>query len=276
MAEQKTVEQPIVIKRITGGHGHHGGSWKVAFADFATAMMAFFLLMWILGQTDQQQQATISNYFNNPNAVDMGGSSGVTGPEPGIGEGELDPESASPATHAAAEETEQLEQLQADVEQTLESLQSMEAFQDRVKVEMTPEGMRIQIMDRENKLMFPSGSSTLEPDAAGLIRELAAVIAGVPNRISISGHTDATPYGSSAYSNWELSTDRAHSARREFIRGGLAAGRIGRVVGLADQALLVPEAPTDPTNRRITILVMNRQTEEAIRREGGQLVHVED
>lgn len=274
MAEQKSPEQPIVVKRITGGHGHHGGSWKVAFADFATAMMAFFLLMWILGQTDEQEKATISSYFNNPNAIDMGGSSGVTGPEPGVGEGELDPDASAPP--ATAEETEQLEQLQAEVEEALQSLEAMEAFQDRVKIEMTPEGMRIQIMDRENRQMFPSGSSTLEPDAVQLIQELAAVIATVPNRISISGHTDATPYGSSSYSNWELSTDRAHAARREFIRGGLPPAKIGRVVGLASQALLYPEDPTNPMNRRITILVMNKHTEEAIRREGGQLVNMDD
>lgn len=278
MAEPKPAEQPIVIKRITGGHAHHGGSWKVAFADFATAMMAFFLLMWILGMADKQTQSSISEYFNNPNAVDMGGSAGVTGSQPGMGEGEGEMlEEAPPAPTAATEaEAEALEQLQADVEHVIESMQEMEQFKDRVKVEMTPEGMRIQIMDRENKYMFPSGSAQLEPEAVALLQELAAVIATVPNRISISGHTDSMPYGSSNYSNWELSTDRAHSARREFIRGGLPASKIGRVVGLASQAPLFPDDPTNPMNRRITILVMNKRTEEAIKREGGQLVHVEE
>ena len=267
MAESKP-DQPIVVKRITAAHGHHGGSWKVAFADFATAMMAFFLLMWILNQSTEQQKSAISSYFNNPAAVDLGGAQGVSGEGPGP----ADPQSQLASGESEAE---QLRQLSEQVQGTLESLEEMEEFRDRVKVEMTPEGVRIQIMDKGNQSMFGLGSAELEPGARRLLHELAHAIATVPNRISISGHTDALPFGSVAYSNWELSTDRANTARREFLAAGLDPSKIGRVVGLASTALLLPEQPTNPMNRRITSLVMNRRTVEAIRREGGQLVNMD-
>ena len=271
MAEApKTAEQPIVIKRIINAHGHHGGSWKVAFADFATSMMAFFLLMWILAQTDKAQKAAISSYFNNPTVVDLGGSSGVSGTESGEMGGEV--EMGAPGGEA---EQASLEALQAQIQDAINTSEALEAFKDQIQVEMTPEGVRIQIMDKEFQSMFSLGSASLEPTAVPLLHELGAAVASVPNRISISGHTDALPYGSPTYTNWELSSDRANAARRELMRGGLPAEKIGRVVGLASQALLFPDRPEDPMNRRITILVMNSQTEEAIRKEGGQLVHVE-
>jgi len=272
MADAKQGEQPIVIKRIVSGHGHHGGSWKVAFADFATAMMAFFLLLWIMGQTTKEQKAAISSYFNNPNVVNLGGSSGVTGTEPGIGEGEGE-EGASAA--AAAAETQVLEQLEAQINDAINSSPAMEKYRDQIEVKMTPEGVRIQVMDAESISMFSLGSASLEPEASALLDELSKVIATVPNRISISGHTDAMPYGSATYTNWELSSDRANAARRAMLNSGLDPEKIGRVVGLASQALLTPDQPENPKNRRITILVMNLRTEEAIRKEGGQILGVD-
>ncbi|MDP2359334.1 MAG: flagellar motor protein MotB [bacterium] len=271
MADQKQAEQPIIIKRIVAGHGHHGGSWKVAFADFATAMMAFFLLLWILNQATDQEKAAISGYFNNPYAVDLGGSQGVTGTEPGIGEGGTDEEGLG-----GMRDQQRLEQLEAQIKDAINTSEAMKQFRDRIDVAMTPEGVRIQVMDKEARFMFALGSSTLEPGAQELLRELATVISTVPNRISISGHTDALPYGSPTYTNWELSTDRANTARREMLRGGLDPRKIGRVVGLASTALLLPDRPEDPMNRRITILVMNRRTEESIRKEGGQLMAVDE
>ncbi len=272
MADAKPAEQPIVIKRIVAAHGHHGGAWKVAFADFATAMMAFFMLMWILGQADKNQKAAISNYFNNPTVVDLGGASGVSGTESGTEGGEAD--LGAPGGEEA--EKASLEQLQAQIQDALNTSAAMEQYKDQIQVEMTPEGVRIQIMDKEFSSMFALGSATLEPSALDLLHELGRAVSTVPNRISISGHTDALPYGSPTYTNWELSTDRANAARRELLRGGLLPDKIGRVVGLASQALLYPNRPEDPMNRRITILIMNNQTELAIRKEGGQLIHVED
>ncbi len=270
MADAKQGEQPIVIKRIVSGHGHHGGSWKVAFADFATAMMAFFLLLWIMGQTTKEQKAAISSYFNNPNVVNLGGSQGVTGTEPGIGE--ADGETGGAAAEA---ETQVLEQLESQIKDAINSSQAMEKYRDQIEVTMTPEGVRIQVMDAESVSMFSLGSSNLEPEAMILLEELSKAVATVPNRISISGHTDALPYGSESYTNWELSSDRANAARRALIGGGLAPEKIGRVVGLASQSLLTPDDPANPKNRRITILVMNQRTEEAIRKEGGQILGVD-
>jgi chemotaxis protein MotB len=270
MADAKPAEQPIVIKRIIAAHGHHGGSWKVAFADFATSMMAFFLLMWILGQADKNQKAAISGYFNNPNVVDMGGSQGVTGTEPGAGANEVE----SDAMGEAAEK-QTLTELESMIKDAILTNPALEPYKDQIQVEMTPEGMRIQIVDKEFQSMFSLGSATLEDSALPLLHELGKAVSTVPNRISISGHTDAMPYGSPTYTNWELSTDRANAARRELLKGGMLPEKIGRVVGLASQSLLLPDRPEDPMNRRITILVMNSRTEQAIRQEGGKLMNVE-
>jgi chemotaxis protein MotB len=277
MADGKQVEQPIIVKKVVGGHGHHGGSWKVAFADFATAMMAFFLLLWIIGQTDQKQKQAISHYFNNPTAVDLGGSQGLVGSDPGAMVGDVASGVVDMNEQAAeSQEKEILQELEAQINDAILSSEAMKEFQDRIEVGMTPEGVRIQVMDKDARCMFPLGSAELEPGARLLMRELSHVIATVPNRISISGHTDARPYGSSVYTNWELSTDRANAARREMIAGGLRPEKIGRVVGLASQALLLPDQPENPMNRRITILVMNLRTEEAIRKEAGRVMNLDE
>jgi chemotaxis protein MotB len=295
--------QTIVIKRIKkGGHGHHGGSWKVAFADFATAMMAFFLLMWLMGSTTEEQKGAISEYFNNPSAVP--GSSTVPSPTsingPGgsstsmisLGGGmELhrtsteETQSADPAAPINAEEAEKLaeqidkerlESLLQELNQAIEQRESLAQFKDQILLDVTPEGVRIQIIDHERRSMFPLGSPALEPFADTILRELATVIDNVPNRISISGHTDIRPYNRLNYSNWELSADRANAARRSLLGGGLTEARIGRVVGLASSVLLDPQAPDNPVNRRISIVVMNKRTEDAINHENGSLLSVQD
>jgi len=307
--------QPIVIKRIAAAHAHHGGSWKVAFADFATAMMAFFLMMWLMGGTTAEQKGGISQYFKNPSAVQgasptpsptavqgpggpssslikLGGSTELyKNPAPAKGKESDDPTKKAveqdPAT--AAEEAAKKERLEKEIEvdsERLESLQqelrtaidgegALQPFKDQIVIDKTVEGLRIQIMDKETHSMFDIGSATLKDYSMAVLLELARVIAKVPNRISISGHTDAGKYLRQNYSNWELSSDRANAARRALIAGGLPEEKIGRVVGLASTALLDTDKTENPRNRRISIIVMNKHTEEAIKQESVSLLGIQ-
>ena len=306
MAKAKDGQPTVIIKRVKkGSHGgHHGGSWKVAFADFATAMMAFFLLMWLMGSTSEEQKGAISEYFNNPSAVP--GTSTVPSPTaingPGgsstsmiqLGGGmELhrtsteETDSADPAAQVAVNteeaeklaeqmDKERLEALMTQLREAIDQRESLAQFKDQILLDVTPEGVRIQIIDHERRSMFPLGSPVLEPFADNILRELTTIIDNVPNRISISGHTDIRPYGRLNYSNWELSADRANAARRSLIGGGLSAEKVGRVVGLASSVLLDPQAPDSPINRRISIVVMNKRTEDAISQENGSLLSVQD
>lgn len=288
--------QPIIIKRIAGGHGHHGGSWKVAFADFATAMMAFFMLMWLMGSTSAEQRGGIAEYFNNPSAaqgvsptpspsavqgpggasselIDMGGSvEQYKNPAPAKAEEDPDPtikaeEAALKAAEAA--EAQQLDNLKTDLQQAIDLDPLLKPFKDQIILDLTPEGLRIQIVDKENRSMFDLGGATLKDYSLAVLLELAKAIKTVPNKISISGHTDPSKYIRQNYSNWELSSDRANAARRALIVGGLPEAKIGRVVGLADAALLDTQNPQNPINRRISIIVMNARTEAAIRQESA-------
>jgi len=304
----KDAVAPIIIKRVKkGGHAHHGGSWKVAFADFATAMMAFFLLMWLMGSTDEKQKGAISEYFNNPSAIP--GASTVPSPSsiqgPGgastsmikLGGGmELykDPapqtdDNAPPSPGAQVDVTpeeaqrlaekadaERLEGLLGQLREAIDQRETLAQFKDQILLDVTPEGIRIQIVDHERRSMFPLGSAVLESYSANILGELAGIVNSVPNRISISGHTDIRPYVKPNYSNWELSSDRANAARRALIIGGLPAEKVGRVVGLASSVLLDVKAPDSPLNRRISIIVMNKRTEDAITQENGALFSVQD
>ena len=290
---------PIIIKKVKkGGHGHHGGSWKVAFADFATAMMAFFLLMWLMGSTTQEQKGAISEYFNNPSAVrgtstvpaptSMPGPGGASTSMIQLGGGaELytssDNPDAPPAQVINDEEAEKraeqldherLNSLLRELKEAIDAREALAKFKDQILLDITPEGVRIQIVDHERRPMFPLGSSRLEEYSARILYELSNIINNVPNRISISGHTDIKPYIANNYSNWELSADRANAARRALITGGLPQEKVGRVVGLASSVLLDSAVPDSPVNRRISIIVMNRRTEEAIMHENGTLLSV--
>jgi chemotaxis protein MotB len=307
MANAKDGEvAPIIIKRIKkAAHAHHGGSWKVAFADFATAMMAFFLLLWLMGATTEKQKGAISEYFNNPS--DIQGASVVPSPSPINGPGgastsminagggmelhrnpapEANPAPPSPGAQvdvtpeqaqAEAEkiDKERLEALLQDLKKAIDERASLANFKDQILLDITPEGVRIQIIDHDHRSMFPLGSAVLESYTNDILREVASVVVTVPNHISISGHTDIRPYGKLNYSNWELSADRANAARRALIAGGLPAEKVGRVVGLASSVLLDPVVPDNPINRRISIVVMNKHTEEAISHENGSLLSVQ-
>lgn len=275
-------KQPIVVRKVVKKHGHHGGAWKIAFADFATAMMAFFLLLWILGFTDDVQKAAISEFFQDPSAFQ--GASPVPGHRDGTGmspsiidfEGAIDmaPEQAAQIDEhtldelAQEREKERLESLMEALEEAMDRSQALEPFKDQLLLDITPEGLRIQIVDKENRPMFDLGSARLRSYTVAILRELGGLINQVPNRISISGHTDARPFLRPNYSNWELSADRANAARRALVEGGMEESKIGRVVGLASTVLFDKANPESPINRRISIIVMTRETEAAMQLEG--------
>jgi chemotaxis protein MotB len=285
--------RPIIVKRIKkGGHGHHGGAWKIAYADFVTAMMAFFLLMWLLGSTTKGDLNGISEYFKTPLKVAMQGGSGSGDSSsviPGGGkdltrkEGQVkladDPTVSKKTfnlTAAKAElerqETERLQKLKEKIEAKIESNPLLSKYKKQLLLDFTSEGLRIQIVDEQNRPMFALASAQLQPYTKEILQEIGVVLNDVPNKIGLSGHTDSTPYFTDAgYSNWELSADRANASRRALIAGGMADTKILRVVGLASAVHLDRLDPFNPINRRISIVVMNKKTEDAVSRDGAKL-----
>ncbi len=272
-------DEPVIIKRVkkVKGHGHHGGAWKIAYADFVTAMMAFFLLMWLLNVATEEQLRGISNYFENPlQQVSMTGGTGIgeqARPLPGGGEdltltqGEVrwgDPLPQDAEDILREQEARELEALKEAIRESIESNPSLRQFSEQLLIDITDEGLRVQIIDQENRAMFQSGSARLQPYAAEILSELSDLFNEVGNRISITGHTDATPYpgGDAGYSNWELSNDRANTARRALISAGMNPDKVMRIVGLASTVPLDTGDVFNPINRRISILVVNRETEQ--------------
>ena len=276
--------QPIIIKRIKkAGHGAHGGAWKIAYADFVTAMMAFFLLMWLLGSTTDGDKKGIADYFTSPLRLSLTGGSG-SGDTTNIVKGggsDLSMQSGQVkqgeiaaqrrAVNLRAYQTEQLraekaklEELKAKVEELIKASSKLNGAKSQVRLDMTRDGLRIQIVDEQSRPMFDSGSAVVKPQMRDILREIGAVLAEVPNRLTLEGHTDATPFpgGERGYSNWELSSDRANASRREMIAGGLPENRVLRVLGLSSSLLLEPDKPDAPANRRISITVMNREAED--------------
>ncbi len=287
MAEE--LPRPIIVKKIKkGGGGHHGGAWKIAYADFVTAMMAFFLLMWLLGSTSKAQREGISEYFKTPLKVVLMGPAvgGADSPMKGGGrditkkqgqvkpvdgpkgkEKKVDVEDAKLALKKA--ETAKFEELKQKIEQAIESKPELQQYKNQLLLDITSEGLRVQIIDEQNRPMFNSGNAQMQPYAKEILRQIGQMLNDVPNRISISGHTDATPYssGEKSYSNWELSSDRANASRRELVAGGMNEEKLMRVVGLSSATLLDKENPFNPTNRRISLIIMNKQAEEDLLRD---------
>jgi len=284
--------RPIIVKRIkkTAG-GHHGGAWKIAYADFVTAMMAFFLLMWLLGSTSKGDLEGIAEHFKNPLKVAMSGGSGsgdsssvikgggtdLTRRNGQVNKGETQTNKKTYDLNdakAALEkvEGERLKILKAKIEATIEANPILKKYQNQLLLDITSEGLRIQIVDEQNRPMFALAKATLQPYTSDILHVLGMVLNDVPNRIGLSGHTDSTPYFSEAgYSNWELSADRANASRRALVVGGLADAKILRVVGLAAAAPLDRTDPFNPINRRISIIVMNKRTEDAVMRDAATL-----
>jgi chemotaxis protein MotB len=315
-------EQPIIIKKKkVAGHGHHGGAWKVAYADFVTAMMAFFLLLWLLGSTSKEDRQQIQAYFRDPagSIVGQGGGldapgMGNTGPgganqgminwdnpltqpqtsqdplaqsgaeptpperppePPTASEGKPDLDKASDeevAREQAQREQKSLDALQQDLQKELARDDSaFVKLRDQILIDQTALGLRIQIVDKANRPMFESGSKELEIYAEEVLYRLATILNKVVNKLSVNGHTDAVPYGpGSDYTNWELSADRANSARRALIDGDYPENKILTVQGMGPSVPRLPDKPEDPSNRRIVILVLKKEIEDALK--GNTLV----
>lgn len=281
-------QRSVVIKRIKkkrGGGGHHGGAWKIAYADFVTAMMAFFLLMWLLGSTTQGDLEGIAEYFKTPLKVALAGGSGSGDSSSVIKGGGRDltrresQEQKKTINLKAAEaeleraEVARLKELKKKLEQAIRANPVLHQFRKQLLLDITTEGLRIQIVDEHNRPMFASGKAELQPYTRDILREIGRALNEVPNRVSLSGHTDAAPYpsGEKAYSNWELSADRANASRRELIAGGMSENKILRVVGLSSAVLFDKSDPFNPVNRRISIIVMNKKAEESVTRDGSTL-----
>lgn len=292
-------KRPILIikrpKKVV--RGYHGGAWKVAYADFVTALMAFFLVMWLVATVSNEQRAAIFDYFKNPSLepgkspklapgqTGPGGASTsvinlrgaldaphASNPVPGIGSplqlGTDDDRAIATAISAeqidAVAEIKRLEALMQDLREAINQSQALEPFKDQLLIDISPEGLRVQIVDAKNRPMFDLGSAELKSYTRDILVELASYLNSVPNRISLMGHTDTRPYVSRpGYSNWELSTERANAARRALEAGGLSPDKTLRVVGLAAHAPFDRSNPDNPINRRISIVVMTKAAEAA-------------
>ena len=275
--------QPIIVKKVKkGGHAAHGGAWKIAYADFVTAMMAFFLLMWLLGSTTEGDKKGIADYFQAPLKVALFGGSGsgdsssilkgggkdLTRTTGQIKSGEVEADRRTINLKALEEEQRRaeitrLKQLMERVQDKLAQNPMLAALSSQIRLDMTHEGLRIQIVDELKRPMFESDSAVVQPHMRELLRTIGGVLAEVPNRITLEGHTDAAAFAGEqrGYSNWELSADRANASRRELTAGGLPPSHMLRVQGLADSRPLEEQDPQAPGNRRISIIVMNRESE---------------
>jgi len=298
--------RPIYVRRVKKvAAGHHGGAWKVAYADFVTAMMAFFLVMWLVTAVSKEQRAAIFDYFKNPSMepgksvkpapgqmgpggastspinlhggldaprssakqTDRIGATVMTSPAPPI---DLKSEAQKAAEEKAMrieQERRQLDALMQDLKEAINKSQALQPFKDQLLLDVTPEGLRIQIVDAQNRPMFDLGSSRLKPYTVAILKEVAQYLKTVPKRISITGHTDTTPYGGAGgYTNWDLSTDRANAARRALEAAGYDTQQIARVTGLSSSVLFDKDNPRSAVNRRISIVVMTQKAEEAAQR----------
>jgi chemotaxis protein MotB len=276
--------RPIVIKRIKkGGGGAHGGAWKLAYADFVTAMMAFFLLMWLLGSISKGDLQGIAEFFQNPMKVASTGGSGMGDANSIIQGGGQDLSRDAGQVRMSDSEAEkrrqrreyerrerrELEKLKQRLEELIDESPQLRIFKKQLLLDITSEGLRIQIVDEQNRPMFDLASDELKPYTRTILHEIGTVLNEVPYRISLAGHTDAAQFsgGEQGFSNWELSANRANASRRELVSGGMADLKVLRVVGLSSSVLFDPNDPLNPVNRRISIVVLNKRTEMAILQE---------
>ena len=290
---QDESQRPIIVKRrkvIQGGG--HGGAWKIAYADFVTAMMAFFLLMWLMGSTTQGELEGIADYFKNPLRVTMQGGTGAGDASSVIKGGGRDLtrrtgetirgdilERKRPIDRKAAQaeidkiELGRLEEIKGRLNAAIEGTPALQLYRRQLLIDITSDGLRVQIVDEKNRPMFELGRAQLLPHTRDILHEFGKMLNDVPNRISLSGHTDAMPYhgGERGYSNWELSTDRANASRRELIAGGMREDKIMRVVGMSSAVLFDKADPFNPINRRISIIVMKKRTEDTVGNDGQQV-----
>jgi chemotaxis protein MotB len=294
----KDKDRAIVVKRAAPKKaGHHGGAWKLAYADFMTAMMAFFLLMWLLSSASTVQLKGIAEYFNQPLKVSLwggersaeessvvrGGGRDISTDQPGITR-QSEGETARAERTAARNDEESVKQMQGSLERreqvrlhdlqvklmaAIEANPVLRQFKQQIRIDSTLTGLRIEIVDTQKRPMFALSSDNVQPYMRDILREIGKTLNDVPNRIVVQGHTDAVQYagGEKGYSNWELSADRANASRRELIYGGMDEAKVLRVLGLASTQNLNKADPLDPENRRISIIVLNKRSEEALTRD---------
>jgi len=247
--------QPVIIvkKKGHGGHGHHGGAWKVAYADFVTAMMAFFLVMWLVGQSPQVK-AAVGGYFRDPGVFETTKGGGVL---PGSTVG-LKDSGVTPPPDSVKQAQEVLERAAEHLREALQKVPALKALEDRIEITVTPEGLRIELLENEKNSFFAVGSAQLLPETVELLGVIAKELSPLGNKVAMEGHTDSRPYGSrNGYTNWDLSTDRANSARRAMESHGLREGQVDAIRGFADTRLRYPDDSLDPRNRRISIVVQS-------------------
>lgn len=281
----KFEQHNVVIRRVKkGAEAHHGGAWKVAMADFAMAMMALFLILWLINSSNEEEIAKVAGYFNDPAAfedgkkvpskwvIDLGGSPSV---QDNVSESQtVDPTKVLQAEEiesaAEAIEMARLETMEAEFQQKVADSSTLSPYKDQIKIDITSEGVRIQIVDKTNRPMFDPGSARLKYYAEDILYELAPIFSAVPNRISITGHTDSSGTKNAwDAGNWELSAGRANAARRALGDAGLEELKIAQVVGMGDQAHFNIAEPDSAINRRIAIVVLNKRTDKAIASRAG-------
>ena len=284
MADEEAKSQTIIIKKINKAAGHHGGAWKVAYADFVTAMMAFFLLLWLLNVTTDDERNAISNYFDPTHPKISESTSGAGGLLGGLSmtpKGAMAtnvqnitlPQNNRPAANKPSaealekakeelrkQEEQKFKETEQKIKEEIEKDAELKGLMKNLMIDMTPEGLRIQIVDQDGEPMFASGSAQMFDKTRKLKEKVTKIILALPNEISVRGHTDSVPYGPGAdYTNWELSTDRANATRRVLLATGMPKERLNNVVGKADKEHLFPEAPNDARNRRISIILLKEE-----------------
>jgi chemotaxis protein MotB len=294
----KGKERAIVVKRVASAKkGHHGGAWKLAYADFMTAMMAFFLLMWLLSSATTVQLKGIADYFNQPlktalfggdrsaddSSIVKGGGRDISTDADGVTR-RSDGDTVRASHTAAKSDAEAINPLQGSLERreqvrlhdlqvklmaAIEANPVLRQFKQQIRIDSTLTGLRIEIVDSQKRPMFATASDNVEPYMRDILREIGKTLNDVPNRLVVQGHTDAVPYagGEKGYSNWELSADRANASRRELIAGGMDETKVLRVLGLASTQNLNKADPLAPENRRISIIVLNKKSEDALMRD---------
>ncbi|NVM86758.1 flagellar motor protein MotB [Variovorax sp. SG517] len=268
----------VIFKHVHKGKhgGAHGGGWKIAYADFMTAMMAFFLVMWLLSISSPKQREGIAEHFRMPLRVALNGGDKSSlsasmipggGADPMHAEGEVRFAEANSQEDADAS---RLAEMKKKLDDLIEKSPVFQQFRSQILIDITTEGLRLQIVDTENRPMFELASARVVPHMRAILRELAPALNGLPNKITLSGHTDAIVYTNDrSYGNWELSSDRANASRRELVAGGMTEGKVLRVIGLADSMHLDKADPRNPINRRISIILLNHRTQERIERENS-------
>ncbi|KAA0910738.1 flagellar motor protein MotB [Pusillimonas sp. ANT_WB101] len=285
---QDSTSTRIVIRRKRG-HEEDAphGSWKIAYADFMTAMMAFFLVMWLLSLVPPKDLHAIAEYFRTPliTAITGGpkydhGSTVIPGGAPTVIPQSLIPSESDAEAEQDRHDTLRLDGLRQEIEQLIETDPVLREFRPQLLLDMTPDGLRVQIIDQQNRPMFATGSAQVQTYLRDVLRHLGPVFNRIPNSISIAGHTDSTQYasGERLYSNWELSADRANAARQELVAGGMSEPKIKRILGLASSVSLVKDNPGAAVNRRISIVVLNRRAEQRIDKQnaaGAPVTHLD-